>query len=133
VRPLLPRGPNSSRTREGHSWWSSCSVTAVEWPQGYLPAATRWSASPLHSRGLTISNSELNSLAVQDRREIHAGILAAELSRSCQDADSGRRTTPYKALMSKKRASCIENRRLLVLMNHKGSLPDRRLMPAFRS
>src|ERR1039458_7348732 len=64
-RPLLPRGPDSSRTREGHSRWSSCSVTAFEWPQGYLSAATRWSASPLHSRGLTISSSEPNSFAVR--------------------------------------------------------------------
>ena len=48
-------------------------------------------------------------LRCQDRREIQARILAVELSRSCQDADSGRRTTPCKALMSKRRASCIEN------------------------
>src|ERR1039458_4951731 len=48
-------------------------------------------------------------LRCQDRREIQARILAVELSRSCQDRDRGRRTTACKALMSKRRASCIEN------------------------
>src|ERR1019366_330277 len=81
VCPLLPRGPDSSRTREGHSRWSSCSVTAFEWPQGYLCAATGWSASPLHSRGLTISSSEPN-LAVRIGGRFTPGSLQSSLSRS---------------------------------------------------
>src|SRR5664280_2207610 len=82
VRPLLPRGPDSSRTREGHSRWSSCSVTAFEWPQGYLLAATGWSASPLHNRGLTISSSEPNSFAVRIGGSITPGSWQSSLSRS---------------------------------------------------
>src|SRR5664280_3862725 len=106
VRPLLPRGPDSSRTWEGHSRWSSCSVTAFEWPQGYLSAATGWSASPLHSRGLTISSSEPNFLRCQDRRDIHARILAVEpLPLASGDAHSGRR--PRHA------QRCLPRRRLL--------------------
>src|ERR1017187_8271655 len=101
VRPLLPRGPDSSRTWEGHSWWSSCSVTAVEWPQGYLSAATRWSASPLRSRGLTISSSKLTSARIGGRFT-PGSWQTSSLSRF-RDAQSGSKTTPYKALLSKKR------------------------------
>ena len=52
VRPLLPRRPDSSRTREGHSRWASSNISTFESPQGYLVAATRRVASPLYCRGL---------------------------------------------------------------------------------
>jgi hypothetical protein len=71
-----------SRTWEGHSRWASFRISAFESSQGYLVATTRWAASPLYGRGLTIFGSELKLLRCQDRREIHAWILAVELSRS---------------------------------------------------
>ena len=78
---LVPRGPDSSRTREGHPWWSSSSINAFESPQGYLSVATGWSASPLHSRGLTISSSEPN-LAVRIGGRFTPGSWQSSLSRS---------------------------------------------------
>jgi hypothetical protein len=53
VRPLLPRRPDSSRTREGHSRWANFNISAFKWPQGYLVAATRRVASPLYGRSLS--------------------------------------------------------------------------------
>src|SRR6516162_1190557 len=52
--PLLPRGPNPSRsgkdTPEGRVVASGIS----EREQDYLDAQTWWAASPLHSRGLSV-------------------------------------------------------------------------------
>ena len=45
-------------------------------------AATRWPASPLHSRGLTISSSEPNSFAVRIGGRFRPGSWQSSLSRS---------------------------------------------------
>jgi hypothetical protein len=48
--PNSDRLPQSLADREGHSWWSSCSVSAFEWSRRYLSATTQ-SSSPAHFRG----------------------------------------------------------------------------------
>src|SRR5664280_2130785 len=118
VRPLLPRGPDSSRTWEGHSRWSSCSVTAFEWPQGYLSAATGWSASPLHSRGLTISSSELNSFPVRIGDRFTPGSWQSSSPSRFRDAHSGRRPRHAKRCLPRKGPPASKTRPRLVLMNH---------------
>src|SRR5215469_1302791 len=52
--PLLPRGPNPSRSGEGHARRACCSIGISEREQDYLDAQTWWAASPLHSRGLSV-------------------------------------------------------------------------------
>ena len=51
---LVPRGPNPSRSGEGHARGACCSIGISEREQDYLDAQTWWAASPLHSRGLSV-------------------------------------------------------------------------------
>ena len=88
-------------------------------PQSYLLAATRWAASPLHSRGLMTLNFqlELGSFAVR-MRAIHAWISVVDPVRSFH-ATQCSKATPCKEPPSKEEASCIESSAArLVLMNH---------------
>src|ERR1039458_10273943 len=78
----MPRGPDSSRTWEGHPWWSRSSLNAFESPPGYLVAATRWATSPLYSRGLTVSSSEPNSFADGIGGRFTPGSWQSSLSRA---------------------------------------------------
>src|ERR1019366_2498233 len=108
-RPLLTRGPDSSRTWEGHSRWSSCSVTAFEWPQGYLSAATGWSASPLHSRGLTISSSNPTSFAVGMGGRFPPGPWQSSLSRALLGTPRAVEDHAMQSAAFQGRASCIKD------------------------
>src|ERR1019366_7086163 len=65
-----------------NSRWSSSGINAFESPQGHIVAATRWIASPLHSRGLTISSSEPNSFAVRIGGRFTPGSWQSSLSRA---------------------------------------------------
>src|SRR5664280_3054558 len=79
---LLPRGSDSPRTWERHAWGSSRYVRASEGTEGYLLAATRWSASPLRGRGLSHPRLWARVVRNQGRKEIYVWILSGECSRS---------------------------------------------------
>ena len=75
------------------------------------------------------NNFQLQTNLRQDRREIHAWILADKLSLSFPGCSERFEDHAIQSAAVQEKASSIETRRRLVLMNHKGSFPDRRLMP----
>ena len=115
----VPRGPDSSRTWEEHSWWSSCGVSPFEWSQGYLVATTRWATSPIYGRGLTIFSSNLKLLAVRIGGRFTPGSWQSSSPARFRDAPNGRRPRHAKRCCLRQPPLASKKGRRLVLMNHR--------------
>jgi len=96
---------NSPGTSEGHSGGPSGDLATVVAEHNFL-ATTWWTASPLQSRGLTPSGSELGLFAVRIRTGSHAWILAVQIAHEMFREST---TTPCRAVLSKQRAPYTEN------------------------